>query len=160
MVGDPLLERQGELAAVGGLLAAARAGSGRVVLIEGPVGIGKSRLLQESRTRAVPLGFRVLSARGGELERDFAFGVVRQLLEPCLVRANAGEGERLMAGAAARSQVVFGPAAEDGGADATHTALHGLYWLVANLAERSPLLLAVDDGHWVDRPSLRFVLYL
>src|ERR671917_46291 len=129
MVGGPLLERHGELATVGGLLAAARAGSGRVVLIEGPAGIGKSRLLEEARTRAVPLGFRVLSARGGELERDFAFGVVRQLLEPCLVRADAVERERLMAGAAALSHVVFGRAAEDAGVDATHTALHGLYWL-------------------------------
>src|SRR5918992_862932 len=98
MAGDPLLERQGELAAVGGLLAAARAGSGRVVLIEGPAGIGKSRLLEEARNSAVPLGFRVLSARGGELERDFAFGVARQLLEPCLVRADPAERVRLMAG--------------------------------------------------------------
>jgi DNA-binding CsgD family transcriptional regulator len=38
--------------------------------------------------------------------------------------------------------------------------LHGLYWLVANLAQRHPLLLAIDDLHWVDEPSLRFVAYL
>jgi DNA-binding CsgD family transcriptional regulator len=160
MAGDRLLEREGELAAAGGLLAAARAGSGRLLLIEGPAGIGKSSLLEEARSGAAPLGFRVLAARGGELERDFAFGVVRQLLEPCLVRADAAERERLLSGAAALARVVFDPAAEDIGVDAPHMVLHGLYWLVANLAEQSPLLLAVDDGHWVDGPSLRFLLYL
>ncbi len=38
--------------------------------------------------------------------------------------------------------------------------LHGLYWLTANLAGQGPLLLAVDDLHWSDRPSLRFVAHL
>jgi hypothetical protein len=38
--------------------------------------------------------------------------------------------------------------------------MHGLYWMTANLAERTPLLLAVDDAHWADEMSLRLVLYL
>lgn len=38
--------------------------------------------------------------------------------------------------------------------------LHGLYWLVANLADEEPVLLAVDDAHWADEPSLRFLAYL
>ena len=38
--------------------------------------------------------------------------------------------------------------------------MHGLYWLTANLAERGPLLLAVDDAQWADEPSLRFAVYL
>ena len=38
--------------------------------------------------------------------------------------------------------------------------MHGLYWLTANLAERAPLLLAIDDAHWADEPSLLFVAYL
>ena len=38
--------------------------------------------------------------------------------------------------------------------------LHGLYWLVVNLTERGPLVLAVDDAHWADEPSLRFLLHL
>ena len=36
----------------------------------------------------------------------------------------------------------------------------GLYWLTVNLAAEGPLLLAVDDLHWCDRPSLRFLAYL
>src|SRR5205807_2367922 len=39
-------------------------------------------------------------------------------------------------------------------------ALHGLYWLLVNLAEHSPLLVIVDDVHWADPPSLGFLLYL
>src|SRR5439155_20980121 len=38
--------------------------------------------------------------------------------------------------------------------------LHGLFWLTANLAARRPLLLAVDDLHWADKPSLRWLAYL
>jgi len=36
----------------------------------------------------------------------------------------------------------------------------GLYWLAVGLAERAPLLLAVDDLHWLDEESVRFVGYL
>ena len=39
-------------------------------------------------------------------------------------------------------------------------ALHGLYWLAANTAARQPLLIAVDDAHWADMPSLRWLAYL
>jgi predicted ATPase len=39
-------------------------------------------------------------------------------------------------------------------------ALHGLYWLTVNIAGEQPLLLAVDDLQWCDRPSLRFLAYL
>ena len=38
--------------------------------------------------------------------------------------------------------------------------LHGLYWLVANLSDEGPLLLVVDDAHWADRASLRFLAFL
>ena len=44
--------------------------------------------------------------------------------------------------------------------DRSFAVLHGLYWLTANLAEQRPLLIAVDDLHWADAPSLRFLLYL
>ena len=157
-----LFERGGDLAVLGGLLADARAGEGRLAVIEGPAGIGKTRLLDEARAAADGLGLEVLHARGGELERDFGFGVVRQLLEPRL--AGAGERERaeLFAGAAGLAEAVIAPpsAAAAAPGDLSQAALHGLYWLVVNLAERAPLLVAVDDLQWVDVPSLRFLHYL
>ena len=44
--------------------------------------------------------------------------------------------------------------------DTSFAVLHGLYWLAANLADRRPLLIAVDDAHWADEPSLRWLAYL
>jgi MoxR-like ATPase len=63
------------------VLEAARAGNGAGLLVEGPPGIGKTRLLGAARSLAADRTL-VLSARGSELERDFPFAVVRQLLEP------------------------------------------------------------------------------
>jgi DNA-binding CsgD family transcriptional regulator len=156
----PLRERERELAAVEDVLARTGAGGSGLVLIEGPAGIGKSRLVEELVARAEPAGVRVLAARGGHLEREFAFGVVRQLFDPVL--ADGGERERLLAGAAASAGPVFDAFGSDGAhpGDASFAALHGLYWLAANLAEDAPLLLAVDDVHWCDRPSLRYLGFL
>jgi DNA-binding CsgD family transcriptional regulator len=153
----PLRERERELAAVEDVLGRTGRGGSGLVLVEGPAGIGKSRLVEELAARAEPAGVRVLVARAAHLEREFAFGVVRQLFEPVL--ADSGERERLLAGAAASAGPVFDgfPSPEAGRGDASFAALHGLYWLAVNLAEDAPLLLAVDDVHWCDRPSLRYL---
>lgn len=47
--------------------------------VEGPAGIGKTRLLREIRARAAATSFQTFDARAGVLEREFGFGVVRQL---------------------------------------------------------------------------------
>ena len=44
--------------------------------------------------------------------------------------------------------------------DIPYAATHGLYWLVANLSARRPLVIAVDDAHWADAPSLRWLAHL
>jgi tetratricopeptide (TPR) repeat protein len=87
---------------------------------------------------------------------------VRQLFEPVVVGAGPEERARLMRGAAALSAALFDfeRAAEAVSADPSHGTLHGLFWLTANVAETAPLLLAVDDLHWCDEPSLRFLAYL
>jgi predicted ATPase len=86
---DLLLERELELRTIDGAIAAARAGSGRSVVAEGPAWIGKSAVLAAARMAAQDGATRFLRARGAELERDFAFGVVRQLFEPVLHEATA-----------------------------------------------------------------------
>jgi DNA-binding NarL/FixJ family response regulator len=158
--GRPLLEREREVAALEGLIAGVAAGRASVELIEGSAGIGKSRLLSELEARAAAEGFRVLPARGSALEQEFTFGTVRQLFEPLL--ADPADRGRLLAGAAAGAARVF--AAPDEVADdqtaASFSALHGLYWLTANVVGDEPTLLAVDDLHWCDIPSLRFLAYL
>jgi DNA-binding CsgD family transcriptional regulator len=158
-----LLERDRELERIDLLLEGCVAGEGGVLVVEGPAGIGKTALLESAGGRAREAGVRVLGARAGELEREFAHAVVRQLFEPSLAAAGVGERAALLAGAAGLAEPVVmpGPAPAEGSAsDQAFPVIHGLYWLTANLAGRGPVLLVVDDAHWCDRPSLRFLLYL
>jgi DNA-binding CsgD family transcriptional regulator/tetratricopeptide (TPR) repeat protein len=153
-----LVERELEFAALERLLAGAREGAGGAALVEGPAGIGKSSLLAAARAAAADLW--VVSARGGELEREFPFGVARQLLEPVLVAADEHGRERLLAGAAGLAERVLSAPDHDGSREPPFAALHGLHWLTVNLAGFRPLLVVVDDVHWADLPSLRWLVYL
>src|SRR5262249_47015800 len=139
-------------------VSAAAERSGRALGIEGPPGIGKSSLLGAARTAAGD--FRVLSARGGELEQEVPFGIVRQLLEPVLAAVQEDERRALVAGAAALAQPTLVTPVADAGEEPSFAALHGLYWLAVNLAEEQPLLVTVDDLHWADLASLRWLVYL
>jgi ATP/maltotriose-dependent transcriptional regulator MalT len=166
-VSGGLRERERELARVEALLAAARAGHGGVLLITGPAGIGKTALLGAARERAGQAGMRVLAGRGGELESDFSFGVARQLFEPLLAGAGAAEREALLAGAAQRALIALegfrdqaGAAPAEAESEPPFAVIHGLYWLAVNASEAGPVLVAVDDLHWADQASLRFLLYL
>src|SRR5262249_6675455 len=49
---------------------------------------------------------------------------------------------------------------QDVAAEGSFAIVHGLYWLAANVALQQPTLLAIDDLHWADTPSLRWLLYL
>jgi predicted ATPase len=154
-----LLERDAELARLSALLEKAHAGSGSVAAISGPAGIGKTELLAAEHRLAGDRGFRSLRARGRELEAGMAFSVVRQLLEQPVLSASAGERRRLLAGPARAGAGALGLAAGDAPAS-EFAAVHGLYWLCVNLADRQPLLLTVDDLQWVDGPSLSWLAYL
>src|SRR5215213_5473889 len=103
-----LLERSEQLARIEWALAEARAGRGTFVVIEGPAGIGKTALLAAARTAAADGGMRVLRSRGTELERDFAFGVVRQLFESPLADASELERADLLQSAAGVAASILG----------------------------------------------------
>ncbi|MCO1574445.1 AAA family ATPase [Crossiella sp. SN42] len=148
-----LFERDAELVRIGELLTAAAAGRGRTALVEGVPGIGKTALLAAAGELAAGRGFRVLTASGGELEQDLPFAMVRQLFDPALREAEP----EVRSGAAALAAPVF---AADGDQVPVGNVVHGLYWLCSNLAEPAPLLLAVDDVHWADEASLRFLSHL
>ncbi len=166
--GDLLLERDRELERIGRSRQRARQGHGGALVVEGPPGIGKTALLAVARGAAEREGFRVLRARGAELEREFAFGVVRQLVEPVVAGASEEERSQLLdgpPGVAARLLGLpgagYGPAAAAPIApDPSFAVLHGLYWLCVNLTAQHPLALVVDDVHWADGASLRFLAFL
>jgi DNA-binding CsgD family transcriptional regulator len=163
MLDEGLLEREDERATLVAAVEEAASGTGRLVLVEGEAGIGKSTLLDLAASHARERGARVMFARGGVFERDFGYGVVRQLFEPQVRGADTAERERLLAGAAAFAAPVLGLAGPGDGPrsdDPTYATLHGLYWVAATLAASSPLLVGVDDAHWSDGASLRWLLYL
>lgn len=161
MVGR-LHEREHELSVIAGALDQVAVSGGRVVVVEGPAGIGKTSLLEAARRAAQAGGFAIGSARGSELELEYAWGVVRQLLEPRLRGMPAEARKRTLAGAAALAGPVVLPdaAAPPVDADQSFGVLHGLYWLVAALAAQRPQLLVVDDLHWADAASVRFLEFL
>jgi predicted ATPase len=130
--------------------------SAKLAVIEGSPGIGKTRLLAEARAIAGSAEMRVLAARGGEFEGEFAYGIVRQLFEPLLASAAADLRAELLSGPAALIEPLLGTsqlaASQDASAGGSFAILHGLYWLAANVAFQRPTLLAVDDLHWADTP--------
>jgi DNA-binding NarL/FixJ family response regulator len=165
-MGSPpgLLERERELATIDALVDDVCGGAARLVVVEGRAGIGKSRVLAAAREHAAGRGLRTLTARGTELEQPFAYGTVRQLFEP--LRADPELWESALAGAAEAARPVFETASmvapDDGEAirDASFATLHGLYWMTLNLSAQGPLMLSIDDLHWCDRSSLRFLSYM
>jgi DNA-binding CsgD family transcriptional regulator len=159
-----LVERDRELGSLAGLLGAARAGDGGVLLVEGPAGIGKSALLAAACERAREAGMLALSARGGELERGFGFGVARQLFERAVASAPGSRRRALLAGAARLAAPAIGSAGASGAGQRAaldpFSVMHGLYWLTVNLSAEHAVLVSVDDAHWADLPSLRWLAYL
>ena len=123
---------------------------------EGQAGVGKTELLRAAGELGEAEGLRVLRARGSELDRAFAFGVVRQLLE-----REVADDPELLTGGAEPAAAVFAAGGGDGGAEeGVFSSLQGLHWLVVNLAARTPLVLLADDIHWADTASLRWLVYL
>ena len=152
-----LLERDGELAEIAGRVERLlSAGAGGVLLIEGPPGIGKTALLDQALA-----GVRdgVLRARGSELESGLAFGAVRQLLIPPLRQLARPQRDELLDGPARLAARVLGFGSATDGPEFSDP-LFSLYWLLAELAERRSLVVAIEDLHWLDEESGRFVGYL
>jgi DNA-binding CsgD family transcriptional regulator len=139
------------------------AGRGGLVVVEGPAGIGKTALLGAAGELARQTGLEPLAARGAELEQAFGFGIVRQLLEPAVHRN--GTAVAAFAGAARHAAALLDvelpqAAALPPGPEAAFAVIHGLYRLTVNLAREQPRALIVDDAHWADGASLRFLAYL
>jgi DNA-binding CsgD family transcriptional regulator len=159
--GRVLIEREYELDVLGDVLCAARAGEGRTAVVEGPPGIGKSRVLEVACETAVGASMRTLSARGRVLESEFGLGVARQLFDWALARA--APLERALTGPAAHAVSLLegrAPEQEASGDSQELLVAHSLYWLTVQLAEPGPLVLVIDDLHWADMASVRFLAYL
>ncbi|MBL1083485.1 AAA family ATPase [Streptomyces actinomycinicus] len=154
-----LLDRTTELDRLRTGIHAAQAGDSKFIVICGPAGVGKTRLLKESGDMAAA-GLRLLRARGSEVERAYASGLVRQALEPLLRAASPDDRARWLAGAEAAEAAVARKPADGLPGPGEFAVFHGLFWLMSNLCQDGPVALLVDDLHWADEPSLRFLLHL
>jgi AAA ATPase domain len=144
-----LLDRDREVGAARDALSRAARGEGAALVIAGAAGMGKSVLLEHLRQESADAGFRVLRVRGELLEREFPWGAVRRLFRPL------GHDHR---GAAGLAEIARRGAVEDPGS--LFAALHGLHWLAVGLAAQQPLALFIDDAHWLDVLSLRWLAYV
>ena len=154
-----LLERdepRGQLAA---LAAASLRGRGSLAAIVGAPGEGKTALLREAAALGERAGLSVWSARGSALEGSFAFGVVRQLLQPAVMNVDRHERAEMFTGAARLAGGVLDLDQRRAPLE-PFAARQGLYWLLVALARRGPLMLLVDDAHWADEPSLLWLASL
>lgn len=154
------LERDDEIAHIREALDAAARGEGRVVVIEGRAGIGKTRLVQECRELAKQRGFGRLQAVGDALESAMAWGVVRQMVERSVSRYSGEIREKILAGPSGAALKALDDAALDPSEAELARTLHSLWWVAVDLSSTRPLLITVDDAHWADLSSLQFLVYL
>ena len=156
-----LLERAAEMAALSEAVQAVAGGNGRFVAFEAQPGLGKTELLREAARLFAGAGLTVATARGSQLEQEFAFGVVRQLFERVLAGAGNERGG-LLAGAASKCAALLDPATVPAGPESQGLfgLLHGLYWMTVNVTDRGPVALIIDDAHWSDPQSLEFLGFL
>ncbi|MES5818136.1 AAA family ATPase [Streptomyces sp. RG80] len=156
-----LWEREQEVATVElaiDTLCADRSSSGSLLVFRGEAGLGKTALLTETRRIAEARGCTVWSARGGETLRSVPFNVVRQLLQPALVSLMPEEAREYLGD----WYDIAGPAlgiTEPGDRQADPQGVcDGLVAAVRRLARRDwPLVLVIDDAHWADQETLRWL---
>ena len=141
----PLVGRRAEMARLGRWLDGVVAGQGRVVLIQGEAGIGKTRVLSELARRAQQLGFGVFAGGAHELSQGQAFAAIGSVLEggPAVDPDDACQ--------VGREAVVRRLRQGDG---PRPRLLDDVLAVVERSAMRGPVLLAVDDLHWTDASSL------
>lgn len=165
----PLVGREAALQQLQRAYRCAQAGQGRLVLISGESGIGKSRLIQEFVTQLGRPATLVIGA-GHENEREFPYWPLVEALKPHLSSLDptrpgfepfylaplAGLWPELQS-VVAEALPLTGLASDQ----ESSLMFQGLVHVLLNLAaQRSPLILCLDDLHWVDRHTLACLEYL
>ncbi|MEU1276619.1 AAA family ATPase [Streptomyces sp. NPDC005799] len=159
-----IAEREAECSAVANALRRAEANVGSLLVVTGPLGIGKSELLNTLGALAGASSILVVSGQGAKAEQSFTFGVVLQLFEPLLIRARPEQREQWLADIpdALRRMLSDADGVDDGQLppEACPTLLGALEALLLRVADSQPLLILIDDVQWTDSTSLRWLAYI
>jgi predicted ATPase len=134
----PVMGRDGELEILTSLARDAASGQGRLVLIEGEPGIGKTSLLRGFLQEAAGLLPRVMTGAAEEFDQRLPFATVDSCLEP-LASGDQGVTEVL---------------ALIRGAGAEYPVIESVLALVERWCAAAPVAVAVDDLHWADSASI------
>jgi DNA-binding CsgD family transcriptional regulator len=161
----PLVGRSAELARVRAVVDRVAAGHGRVLLLAGPAGIGKSRLLEEATALDGDRGFVVLRGGARVLGRGLAYAPILEAFGPYLRALPPGRRVRLLDGLADLGRLFadlhLPPTGTLGDPALERTRLfEAVTRLLTRMAERAPVVLAVDDLHWADTATTELLHYL
>ena len=148
----PIIGREAGLAWLRGLVEPVPR-AGRVLLVTGDAGMGKTVLLADTAGRARSAGMRVLWVTGRESESKLVYAGLHQLLRPVLSGAAGLPGRQAQALLSA-----LGLAADPVIPDPLLTGV-AVLTLLSDLSERSPVLVVADDAHWLDRSSLEALAF-
>jgi DNA-binding SARP family transcriptional activator len=170
LVGGTFVGRERELALLEEALADARAGRGRLVLLSGEAGIGKSRLADELANRARALRMTVLWGAAWEAGGAPAYWPWVQALrvyvretEPAALREQLGVGASEVAQILPELRELFPDLPESRISD-SEDARFRLYDATASFlrraAEGTPLLVVLDDVHAADQSSLQLLEFV
>ncbi|MFD9075193.1 ATP-binding protein [Streptomyces lasiicapitis] len=157
----PLWERDAELAAAEHALSALcseMTTEGSLLVFSGEAGIGKTALLSEVRCMALARRAKVLVARGGETVSTVPFNVVRQLLQPVLVSLSPEVSREYLGDWHDIAGPALGITEPGSGRPEPQAVCDGLVDVVSRFARvHWPLVLIVDDAHWADQETLRWL---
>ncbi len=160
-----LLERERELAALDAAVDAAQQGHGGVVIVEGPAGVGKTRLLRAATAAARESGMLTLTAVAHELDRDIPGSVARQLVGPLVRDASPSRRRRLtrdlqphVASLLDGVPVPVAGTSEDPAAALT-VGLATVIERAVAAADHGAAVIVLDDAHWADAISLGLLAY-
>jgi DNA-binding CsgD family transcriptional regulator len=157
---DTLYDREDEQLTIGLAVERIASGVATTVCVQGIAGIGKTSLLSQARALVEANDWWMLHARGDELEQGFGFGTVHQLVEHVLPTTGQDDRSDLFEGPAAFLLPLTNPAGSGEWTAPDQSSIgHGLRWLLANMAQRKPVAIIVDDAQWCDATSLRCLRY-
>ena len=147
-----LLGRTRELETIEGFLGDVRAERGRGLLVTGEAGIGKTALLEAARERAG--GFHVITTVGIEAETELPFAGLVEIANPLL-----GQLEHLPAPQAGAIRAALALAEHPAPTSSRLAVCAGLLGLLRSAARERPVLVLIDDAHWLDASSRECVGY-